>query len=118
MAQMGLPKDFSSRYVEESGYAPSSEDGLVEEWIKPGLRAEGSVWRRHVLIRSGHSSVDALHDSTTITENDMDNAVTGAHGQAGLHWVGHVGHGRVGFREHCGAMLRSRVQDPARRLSA
>ncbi|MBV6812069.1 hypothetical protein KWH19_20495 [Xanthomonas campestris pv. pennamericanum] len=38
MAQMGLPKDFSSRYVEESGYALSSEDGLVEEWIKPGLR--------------------------------------------------------------------------------
>ncbi len=46
---MGLPKDFSSRYVEESCYALSSEDGLVEEWIKPGLRAEGSVWRRHVL---------------------------------------------------------------------
>lgn len=49
MAQMGLLKDFSSRYVEESGYALSSEDGLVEEWIKPGLRAEGSGWRRHVL---------------------------------------------------------------------
>lgn len=49
MAQMRLPKDFSSRYVEESGYARSSENGPVEEWIKPGLRAEGSGWRRHVL---------------------------------------------------------------------
>ncbi|MEB2230907.1 hypothetical protein VDS41_05305 [Xanthomonas campestris pv. campestris] len=49
MAQMGLLKDFSSRYVEESSYVLSSENGLVEEWIKPGLRAEGSGWRRHVL---------------------------------------------------------------------
>lgn len=48
----------------------------------------------------------------------MDNAVTGAHGQAGLHWVGHVGHERGGFREPRGAMLRARVQDPARRMSA
>lgn len=28
----------------------------------------------------------------------MDKAVTVAHGQAGLHWVGHVGHERGGFR--------------------
>lgn len=43
-------KEFSSKYIEDSGYLLTSDNEIVEQWLKPGLRpSEDATWRRMVL---------------------------------------------------------------------
>ena len=49
VAMMRQLKDFSSKYISESGYVISSGDGVVSEWLKPAERADHNAWSRHAM---------------------------------------------------------------------